>query len=89
MGWYLDILKMAIPEWEGKEMGLYQRCSDVWTNFTYLAALIKNGCEPNKAAWEVHVVGWMHRVQMFFPPLSWLALTSLSALPTYMSLPPP
>jgi hypothetical protein len=56
MDWYPNILKMAIPEWEGKDTGLYQRCSDAWTNFTYLAALISNGCEPHEAGWEVHVV---------------------------------
>jgi hypothetical protein len=50
MGWYPTFLKMTIPEWEGKDTGLYQRCSDTWTNFTYLAALINNGCEPNNMA---------------------------------------
>jgi hypothetical protein len=54
MDWYTDILKMAIPEWKGKDKGLYWWCSDAWTNFTYLAALINNGCDSNEAAWEVH-----------------------------------
>ncbi len=44
---------MAIPQWEGKDTGFYQRCSDAWTNLTYLAVLT-NGCEPNEAAWELH-----------------------------------
>jgi hypothetical protein len=54
MDWYPEILKMAIPQWEGKDKGLYQRCSDAWTNFAYLAALISDGCEPNVVAWDAH-----------------------------------
>ena len=50
MDWYPEILKMAIPKMEGKDKGLYERCSDAWTDFTHLAALISNGCEPNVTA---------------------------------------
>ena len=54
MDWYPEILKIAIPDWEGKQRGLHQHCSDIWTNFTHLAALIRGGCDPNQAAWAVH-----------------------------------
>ena len=56
MDWYPDIIKIAIPEWEGKDKGLYQWCSDDWTIFTYLANLISSGCEPNEAVWEAHAL---------------------------------
>jgi hypothetical protein len=52
MDGYPEILQMTIPKWEGKDAGLYQRCSDVWTDFTHLAALISGGCEPNFEAWQ-------------------------------------
>jgi len=45
---------MAIPQWEVNDKGLDQRCSDAWTNFFYLEALMSNGCEPNEATWELH-----------------------------------
>ena len=54
MDWYPEILKMAIPKWEGKDKGIYKRCSDVWTDFTHLAAVISGGCEPNVTAWQNH-----------------------------------
>ena len=54
MDCYPEIMKMTIPEWEGKQRGLHQRCSDIWTNFTHLAALISGGCDPNQAAWAPH-----------------------------------
>ncbi len=45
---------MAIPKWEEKDAGLYKRCSDVWTDFTHLAAVISGGCEPNVTACPDH-----------------------------------
>ena len=50
MDGYPEILKMEIPRWEDKDKGLYQWCSDAWTNFAYLAVFISNGCEPNAGA---------------------------------------
>jgi hypothetical protein len=54
MDWYPEILKMAIPDWEGKDKGLHKRCLDAWTNFSFLAVLISDGCDGNETAWAAH-----------------------------------
>ena len=45
---------MNIPTWKGKDKGLHQRCSEPWSSFMYLGALLSPGCEPIVKAWEAH-----------------------------------
>ena len=40
-----ELLKIAIPEWEGSQAAIYSRCYAVWENFFYLASLISDGCD--------------------------------------------
>ena len=54
MDWYPEILEIAILAWEGKDKGLHTRCSEAWSSFMFLAALLSAGCEPNVEAWESH-----------------------------------
>ena len=54
MDWYPEILKEAIPDWDGANKGLHLRCSNAWMEFTHLAALISKGCERNVQAWAAH-----------------------------------
>jgi len=54
MDWYPEILKVAIPDWDGENKDLHKKCSDAWLNFTWLAALISKGCDRNVQAWAVH-----------------------------------
>jgi hypothetical protein len=54
MDWYPEILKEAIPDWDGKNKDLHQRCFDAWLDFTWLAALISKGCDRDVEAWDAH-----------------------------------
>ena len=54
MDCYPEILKEAIPDWDGENKELHQRCSDAWLNFTWLADLISMGCNINVEAWDAH-----------------------------------
>ena len=51
---YPEILEMVIPSWKGKDKGLHKRCSEAWSSFMYLGALLNAGCELNVKAWEAH-----------------------------------
>jgi hypothetical protein len=54
MDWYPEILKMAIPDWEGKDKGVHKRCLHAWPNFSFLAVLISDGCDGKESAWAAH-----------------------------------
>jgi hypothetical protein len=54
MDWYPEILKEAIHDWDGGDKNLHKKCSNAWLNFTWLAALISNGCDRNVQPWAVH-----------------------------------
>ncbi len=54
MDWYPENLKEAIPDWDGKNKELHQRCSNAWLNFTWLATLISKECDRNVEAWAAH-----------------------------------
>jgi hypothetical protein len=80
MDWYPKILKMTILDWEGKDKGLYKRCLDAWTNISFLAVLISDGCDGNETAWAAHAAELDNAGADFLE--SFIAVSTKEAVPS-------